>query len=298
MANLNDLLIPWSEKLPQEIQNLDFEISESFSSIGVDVDHLAHQSSVEIITTINEQIFNNLGRNTEALFGTNFISFVTLQVVFDELLTSNFMDLFNSSSYVDLIQECIVSCKFKGVRYNFSELISQTYYEYNQFNDGLTENFVDTYDWDLNQLNSYLRGISAGFKDQFFVNYLNLLNNVIFQFISKESQEDFVQLSQSINDILVEQAHLESEIEAQRHKECDEIIAAYDLKGDSPIIIQSEYDANVYSRKAYVKTGRLIRIQELYKLKSDSHTPKRPSKKANAKKAKRKEQKKSRKKNR
>jgi len=287
MANLNDLLIPWSEKLPQEIQNLDFEISESFSSIGVDVDHLAHQSSVEIITTINEQIFNNLGRNTEALFGTNFISFVTLQVVFDELLTSNFMDLFNSSSYVDLIQECIVSCKFKGVRYNFSELISQTYYEYNQF-----------YDWDLNQLNSYLRGISAGFKDQFFVNYLNLLNNVIFQFISKESQEDFVQLSQSINDILVEQAHLESEIEAQRHKECDEIIAAYDLKGDSPIIIQSEYDANVYSRKAYVKTGRLIRIQELYKLKSDSHTPKRPSKKANAKKAKRKEQKKSRKKNR
>ena len=39
------------------------------------------------------QIFNNLGRNTEALFGTNFISFVTLQVVFDELLTSNFIDL-------------------------------------------------------------------------------------------------------------------------------------------------------------------------------------------------------------
>ena len=60
MANLNDLLIPWSEKLPQEIQNLDFEISESFSSIGVDAHHLAHQSSVEIITTINEQIFNNL----------------------------------------------------------------------------------------------------------------------------------------------------------------------------------------------------------------------------------------------
>ena len=100
MANLNDLLIPWSEKLPQEIQNIDFEISEGFSSIGVDPQQLAQNSSVEIISSINEQIFNNLGRNTEALFGTNFISFVALQVIFDELLTSNFMDLFNSSSFI------------------------------------------------------------------------------------------------------------------------------------------------------------------------------------------------------
>lgn len=298
MPNLNDLLIPWSQKLPSEIQNKDFEISEGFKSMGVEPQQLAQQSSVEIIASINEQIFNNLGRKTEALFGTNFISFVALQVIFDELLTSNFIDLFNTSSYVDLLQECIVSCKFQGVSFNCSELISQTYYEYNQFNDGLTVNYVDTYDWDLNQLNSYLTNISASFKDQFFVDYLNLLNNVFYQFISKESQEDFVQLTQAISDIIVEQAHLESQIEAQRLKDCDEIIAAYDLKGDFPIIIGSEYEANIYSRKAYIQTGKLIRIQDLYQLKTQSKTPERPTKKSNPKKAKRKQQQKSRKKNR
>ena len=298
MANLNDLLKPWSKKLPQEIQNKDFEISERFQQMGLNHIQLAQSSSVEIISSINEQIFNQLGQHTESLFGTDFISFVTLQVIFDELLTKKFTNLFNSSSYVDLIQECIVSCKFKGVDFNCSELISQTYYEYNQFNEGLTANFVDTYDWSLDELNSYLRGISASFKDEFFVAYLNLLNTVFYQFISTGSQKDFIQLSQAISDIIVEQSNLESQIEAQRLKDCNDIISAYDLKGDSPIIIGSEYEANVYSKKAYIQTGKLIRIQDLYELRKYPKKIEMQNKKANPKKAKRKEQKKSRKKNR
>ena len=298
MANLNDLKSPWSDKLPQDLQSIDFEISENFSSLGVTPEKLATESQVQIISEISEQVFNNLGRNTEALFGTDFISYVVLQVVFDEILTSNFINLFNTSSYVDLLQECVISCKFKGVSFNCSELISQTYFEYNQFNQGLTTSYIDTYDWNLDELNSYLKGISASFKDQFFVEYLNTINNVFFQFISENSKQDFINLVNSINDIVTQQAHLESRLEAQRLQDIQEIIDSYDLKGDSTIILGSDYEANAYSKKAYDKTGKLIRIQDLYKLKKQSTNPITPNKKAKAKKDKRKAQKKARKKNR
>ncbi|MBI96099.1 hypothetical protein CL656_03040 [bacterium] len=267
---MQELLIPWSEQLDEKDKELTFELLPEISTLYTD-DKLMYETVYDGISThIQQELFSSLAYSVEDDYGTNFISYVILQVLFEEILSENFAKMFTGKGFVDTLHQVSVSTKIQGHTSNIAETVEEIYYatieEYPQITKEEVKFDISTFNFD--QMNKEINRISRNFKENFISEYVNIFNRTFHSILSEDSKVSFEEFMYKVRDIFIADDQLESELERARVSKCKELINSYNLCGDKPMILSNDYDVKVYSMRYFHEYGQWVEIQDIYDKKT------------------------------
>ena len=269
---MEKLLIPWSQQLNQADKEKSFSLKPEISTLYTDDQQMYENVYDGISSHIQKEIFSNLAYSVEANYGTNFMSFVILQVLFDEILSDNFAKMFTGQGFVDTLHQISISTKIKGHTSNISERVGDLYYTTIEMNPRITRDEIefDIFGLNFDQMNKEINRISRNFKENFISEYVNIFNRTFYSILSDDSKVSFEEFMHKVRDIFIADDQLESELERLRITKCNELIKSLDLCGDRPMILSNDYDVKVYSMRFFQEYGRWVEIQDIYDKKTKS----------------------------
>lgn len=291
--HMQDLLTPWSKQLNQADKEKSFNLKPEISSLYTDHQLMYENVYDGISNHIQQELFSNLAYSVEDHYGTNFISYVILQVLFEEILSENFGEMFTGQGFVDTLHQISISTKIKGHTSNIAETVGDVYYSTIEMNPQITKEEIefDIFSLSFEQMNQEINRVSRSFKEHFISEYVNIFNKTFHCILSDDSKVSFEEFMYKVRDIFIADDQLESELESARVSRCKELINSYNLCGDKPMILSNDYDVKVYSMRYFHEYGKLVEIQDIYDKKTkpkNTRAEKRRLQKAKKKAAKKK----------
>ena len=189
----------WSQNLPDEFQNKEFQINALFIQPNASNYHsqeILRSIAEKVISSIAIKVFEKIADKTEYVYGVNFLSYVCLEVLSNDILFKSFSKMLNSNSFLDFIQILSNSIQTQGFTEDLSLIISERYRYYLSINPSITSDFIHPSSistCDMDQINAFTLNLPPIFKEFYIDQYTEILTGIFSSLLSHNSKEEFKQ---------------------------------------------------------------------------------------------------------
>ncbi|MBT5346467.1 hypothetical protein HOJ01_01185 [bacterium] len=190
---------PWSNNLPKEFQNKKFQINEhliSFDAPEQKSQEVLRSIAEKIVSSISIKVYKKIANTFEYNYGVNFLSYVCLEILSNDILFKSFPKMLNTNIYSDSIQLFTDVIQNQGFSEDLTSLISERYRYYISINPAITGDFIGPSrinDCSIDQINDFTLNIPFVLKEVYVNQYTETLSSIFYSLLSHSSKADFTE---------------------------------------------------------------------------------------------------------
>ncbi|MBI96100.1 hypothetical protein CL656_03045 [bacterium] len=189
----------WSQNLPEEFQNKEFKINENLISLDASdqkSQEILRSIAEKIVSSISIKVYKKIANTFEYVYGANFLSYVCLEVLTNDILLRSLPVMLNTNNFVDSLQLLTDAIQNQGFSEDLTSLISQRYNYYISIDPAITVDFIHPIQinkCNLSQINAYTLNIPFALKQAYISQYIEVFTKIFYALLSHSSKSDFNQ---------------------------------------------------------------------------------------------------------